>query len=39
VHLGVKAESDRAVISHPANEEEFALFAAIAKRLATDAHF
>ena len=39
VHLGVKAESDRAVISHPANEEEFALFAAIARRLAADAHF
>src|ERR1700675_848601 len=39
VHLGVKAESDRAVISHPANEEEFALFAAIARWLATDAHF
>jgi adenosylhomocysteinase len=39
IHLGVKAESDRAVISHPANEEEFALFAAIARRLATDAHF
>jgi adenosylhomocysteinase len=39
VHLGVRAESDRAVISHPANEEEFALFAAIAKRLAADAHF
>src|SRR5437660_177476 len=29
VHLGVKAESDRSVISHPANEEEFALFTAI----------
>src|SRR3989449_2895385 len=39
VHLGVKAESDRAVISHPANEEEFALFAAIAKRLSIDPHF
>jgi adenosylhomocysteinase len=39
VDLGVRAESDRAVISHPANEEEFALFAAIAKRLAADAHF
>src|SRR5438128_5696980 len=33
VHLGAKAESDRSIISHPANEEEFALFAAIAKRL------
>ncbi|HEY3178094.1 MAG TPA: adenosylhomocysteinase [Casimicrobiaceae bacterium] len=39
VHLGTQAENDRAVISHPANEEEFALFAAIAKRLATDPHF
>jgi adenosylhomocysteinase len=39
VHLGAKAESDRSVISHPANEEEFALFAAIAKRLSIDAHF
>src|SRR5436190_9009952 len=39
VHLGVKAESDRSVISHPANEEEFALFTAIAKRLSADAHF
>ena len=32
--LGVKAESDRACISHPANDEEFWLFTAIAKRLA-----
>jgi adenosylhomocysteinase len=39
VHLGAKAESDRSVISHPASEEEFALFAAIAERLALDAHF
>src|SRR5881396_2970288 len=31
VHLGVKAESDCSVISHPANEEEFALFTAIAR--------
>src|SRR5437588_11397867 len=38
VHLGVKAESDRSVISHPANEEEFALFTAIARRLSADAH-
>src|SRR5271154_545442 len=36
VHLGAKAESDRSVISHPASEEEFALFAAIAGRLAVD---
>ena len=39
VHLGVKAEGDRSVISHPANEEERALFAAIAKRLSADPHF
>jgi adenosylhomocysteinase len=39
VHLGVKAESERAVISHPANDEEFWLFAAIAKRLAADRQF
>ena len=29
VHLGTQAESDRACISHPTNEEETALFAAI----------
>ena len=39
VHLGTQAEKDRAVISHPSNEEEFALFAAIAKRLSADPHF
>jgi adenosylhomocysteinase len=39
VHLGVKAESDPSVTSHPASEEEQALFAAIAKRLAADPHF
>jgi adenosylhomocysteinase len=39
VHLGAQAEKDRAVISHPGNEEEFALFAAIAKRLAVDPTF
>jgi adenosylhomocysteinase len=39
VHLGTQAEKDRSVISHPGNEEEFALFAAIAKRLATDPTF
>ena len=39
VHLGTQAENDRSVISHPANDEEFSLFAAIAKRLAQDAHF
>jgi adenosylhomocysteinase len=39
VHLGAQAEKDRAVISHPGNEEEFALFAAITKRLAVDPTF
>jgi adenosylhomocysteinase len=39
VHLGAKAETDRSVISHPASEEEFALFAAIASRLSLDEHF
>src|ERR671925_463306 len=33
VHLGVAAEKDRAVLHHPNNEEEEALFAAIAARL------
>src|SRR5947207_36876 len=39
VHLGTQAEADRAVISHPSNEEEFALFTAIATKLALDPHF
>jgi adenosylhomocysteinase len=39
VHIGAQAEQDRAVIAHPASEEEFALFASIAKRLARDASF
>ncbi|HXX82626.1 MAG TPA: adenosylhomocysteinase [Casimicrobiaceae bacterium] len=39
VHLGAQAESDRSVVSHPTNEEEFALFAAIAARLKLDPHF
>jgi adenosylhomocysteinase len=39
VHLGAQAEQDRAVISHPASEEETALFAAIASRLARDGTF
>src|SRR5438445_277344 len=39
VHLGVQAESDRACISHPANDEEFWLFTAIAKRLAAEPKF
>ena len=39
VHLGTQAETDRSVISHPANDEEFSLFAAIAKRLAQHPNF
>src|SRR5262249_46958541 len=31
VHLGARAEGDRAAITHPASDEETALFAAIAK--------
>ena len=34
--LGTRAESDRSVIAHPGNEEEQALFAAIAGHLAKD---
>ena len=33
VHLGAKAEKNRSVIANPTNEEERALFAAIAQRL------
>jgi adenosylhomocysteinase len=33
VHLGLKAESDPSVIAKPGNEEETALYAAIAQRL------
>jgi adenosylhomocysteinase len=39
VHLGARAESDRSCISNPTSDEEFALFAAIAKRLSSDPHF
>jgi adenosylhomocysteinase len=39
VHLGTQAESDHSLISHPGNEEETALFAAIAKRLGEDPTF
>ncbi len=39
VHLGAQAEKDRSVISKPGNEEEFALFAAIAERLARSPAF
>jgi len=36
LHLGAVAEKDASVISHPANEEETALFAAIRAKLAKD---
>src|ERR1700710_2403408 len=36
VHLGAIAETDRSVIGKPNNEEEFALYEAIAERLAKD---
>jgi adenosylhomocysteinase len=36
LHLGAVAEQDPSVISHPANEEETALFAAIKAKLAKD---
>ena len=39
VHLGAKAEHDPACISHPTNEEETELFAAIKARLARDQSF
>jgi adenosylhomocysteinase len=39
VHLGAHAEADRSCISHPTSDEEFALFAAIAKRLSVDPSF
>jgi adenosylhomocysteinase len=39
VHLGTEAERDRSLISNPGNEEEFALFASIAERLARNPTF
>jgi adenosylhomocysteinase len=39
VHLGTQAESDTACISHPTNEEESALFAAIRAKLAKHPRF
>ncbi|HTS21892.1 MAG TPA: adenosylhomocysteinase [Casimicrobiaceae bacterium] len=39
VHLGARARTDRALIAHPASEEETALFAAIERRLAADPDF
>ncbi|WP_293764862.1 adenosylhomocysteinase [uncultured Aquitalea sp.] len=37
--LGSKAESDRSVIGHPANDEESSLFASIARHLDIDPHW
>ncbi|HET9854835.1 MAG TPA: adenosylhomocysteinase [Methylomirabilota bacterium] len=39
LHLGAVAEENTSVISHPANEEETALFAAIKAKLAKDSHW
>jgi adenosylhomocysteinase len=39
VHLGSRAEADRSAIAKPGSEEEFWLFAAIAKRLALNPRF
>ena len=39
VHLGARAESDRSLIATPGNEEEFALYASIARRLDDDPTF
>jgi len=39
VHLGAQAETDPSCLSHPANEEEAALFGAIKARLAKDPRF
>jgi adenosylhomocysteinase len=39
LHLGAVAEENVSVISHPANEEETALFAAIKAKLAKDPHW
>ena len=39
VHLGLKAESDPAVLAKPTNEEEEVLYAAIAERLKTKPGF
>ena len=37
IHLGTKAAKDPSVLDHPTSEEETSLFAAIRRRLATDA--
>ena len=36
VHLGIRAETDPAVLAKPASDEEFSLFASIKKRLALE---
>jgi adenosylhomocysteinase len=39
IHLGAQAERDRSAISHPTNDEEAALFAAIRRHLDQDPHY
>lgn len=39
LHLGVRAETDRAVLAHPSSEEERVLFAAIAAKLDVHPHW
>lgn len=39
LHLGRRAEQDATLLEHPAGAEQASLFAAIAARLATDAHW
>jgi adenosylhomocysteinase len=39
LHLGAKAEADPSAISHPAGEEETALFASIRRQLASHPHW
>ncbi len=39
LHLGAKAETDPACITHPSSEEETALFASIRRKLGADAHW
>jgi adenosylhomocysteinase len=39
LHLGARAERDRALITHPANEDEAALFKAVEAMLGRDPHW
>ena len=39
LHLGMRAETDRAVLAHPSSEEERVLFAAIVAKLDTHPHW